>query len=402
MANWVSGYTNDAYTLMTNIVSQATGSTAIAVTDTTSFVSAGELALRTGTDNVMNAISTVVCRTIESVRPYRRKFDILETTPERWGGQIRKIVPLYMGYEASTDSNTLQATTTLADGNSVDMYTINAPKALQLNFYGSQKLQKSITRFRDQLDMAFHDEEEFLRFIDAIMTEYSNEIELMLENRARLVVNNFIAGNIDMGGANVIDLVAGFNAKYNYSPAKTRDECLSTYVEPFMKYVASQIKLYSSRLEDMTTLYHANLTGYQPIMRHTPKARQKMLMYNPVFLEAEAEVYSGLFNPQYLEIGDFEGVNFWQNPNDPAKISCLPNELDVATGAAVDAAATVTEDFVLGILFDEEALGILPQFDYASTTPFNSKGGYWNMFSHWKFNTYNDYTENSIIFVLGA
>ena len=402
MANFVSGQTNDAYTLMTNIVAQATGSTSISVTDTTSFVSAGELALRTGADNVMNAISTVISRTIESVRPYRRRFDILETTPERWGGQIRKVVPLYMGFEETTDSNTIQNPTTLANGNTVDMFTINAPKAIQLNFYGSQKLQKSITRFRDQLDMAFHNEQEFLAFMDAIMTEYSNEIELMIENRARLVVNNFIAGNIDMGGANVIDLVAGFNAKYGSSPAKSRQECLSTYVEPFMKYVASQIKLYSSRLEDMSTLYHANLTGYQPIMRHTPKARQKMLMYNPVFLEAEAEVYSGLFNPQYLEIGDFEGVNFWQNPNDPSKISCLPNKLDVATGKSVDAAATVTEDFVLGILFDEEALGILPQFDYASTTPFNSKGGYWNLFSHWKFQNYVDYTENSVIFILGA
>ena len=159
MSNFVSGQTNDAYTLMTNIVAQATGSSSISVTDTTSFVSAGELALRTGADNVMNAISTVISRTIESVRPYRRRFDILETTPERWGGQIRKVVPLYMGFEETTDSNTIQNPTTLANGNTVDMFTINAPKAIQLNFYGSQKLQKSITRFRDQLDMAFHNEQ---------------------------------------------------------------------------------------------------------------------------------------------------------------------------------------------------------------------------------------------------
>ena len=401
MANFVSGQTNDAYTLMSAIVSQATGQSSIAVTDTTSFVSAGELALRTGADNVMNAISTVISRTIESVRPYRRKFDILNTTPERWGGQLRKLVPLYMGFEETKDSNTIQNPTNLQDGTPLGLGTILAPKYLQLNFYGSQKLQKHITRFRDQLDTAFHNEAEFLAFIDAIMVEYANEIELMIENRARLTVNNFIAGNIDMGGANVVDLVAGFNAKYNYTPPKNRDECLSTYVEPFMKYVASQIKLYSERLTDMSTLYHANITGYQPIMRHTPKDRQKMLMYNPVFLEAEAEVYSGLFNPQYLNIGDFEGVNYWQNPSDPSAIKCLPNELDVATGQSVDAAAAVEEDFVLGILFDEEALGILPQFDYSASSPLDPEHGCWNLYSHWKFNSYNDYTENSIIFILG-
>lgn len=400
MANFVSGQMKDAYTLMTNIAQQATGNSSISVTDTTSFVSVGELTLRTGADNVLNAISTVICRTIESVRPYRRKFDILTATPERWGGQIRKLVPLYKGFEESTDANTDLHATQLANGNSVDMFAINAPDMLQLNFYGSQKLQKSITRFKDQLDMAFHDEAEFLRFIDAVMVEYENEIELMFENRARLVVNNFIAGNVDMAGANVIDLTAAYNTYYNISPAYTRDELLSDHIESFMKFAAATIKLYSERLKDYTSLYHTNITGYTPILRHTPKDRQKMIMFNEVFLRAESEVYSGLFNPQYLDIGDFEGVNFWQNPNDPAKIICLPNELDPATGQSVDAAANVTVDYVVGILFDEEALGVLPQFDYSSVTPFNSAGGYWNMFSHWKFNTYADYTENAIIFVM--
>ena len=53
------------------------------------------------------------------------------------------------------------------------------------------------------------------------------------------------------------------------------------------------------------------------------------------------------------------------------------------------------------MLYDEEALGVMPQFDYASTTPFNSAGGYYNMYIHWRFNTYNDFTENAILFVLG-
>lgn len=51
--------------------------------------------------------------------------------------------------------------------------------------------------------------------------------------------------------------------------------------------------------------------------------------------------------------------------------------------------------------FDEEAVGVMPQFDYASTTPFNSAGGYYNMYMHWRFNSYCDYTENAILFVLG-
>ena len=152
----------------------------------------------------------------------------------------------------------------------------------------------------------------------------------------------------------------------------------------------------------MSTLYHANLTGYNKIMRHTPKERQKMVMYEPIFIKTQAEVYSGLFNPEYLNIGSFEGVNYWQSQATPTAINVKPNILDVATGASKDAEAAVNLEYVLGILFDEEACGVMPQFDYSSTTPFNSAGGYYNMYMHWRFNSYCDYTENAVLFVMGA
>ena len=56
--------------------------------------------------------------------------------------------------------------------------------------------------------------------------------------------------------------------------------------------------------------------------------------------------------------------------------------------------------FVVGAIFDREAVGVMPQFDYASTTPFNSAGGYYNMYYHWLFNSYVDYTENAILFIM--
>ena len=389
----------DVYQLMNSIVSQATGQTSHAVVDTSTFVSVGETLLRTAPENTLNAISTVLADTIFSVRPYRGKLESLRVSQRRWGAQVRKIVPLYSEAEASEDWNTDLNATQLDDGNSIDMYKIKKPKVLQLNFYGTAVLQKHITRFRDQLALAFTSEEEFVRFIDAIMTEFNNEIELLNENKTRLTLINFMLGIHDMGLTEV-DLVANYNTDYGTS--YTRDDLLTTYASDFMKYVAAQIKIYSSFLTEMSAKNHANLTGMAPILRHTPKERQKMIMYDPIFIQAESEVYSGLFNPQYLEIGDFEGVNFWQSQDTPTAISGTPNVLDVSTGQSATAAASVGIDYVLGLLYDEEALGVMPQFDYSSVTPFNSNGGYWNMFYHWRFNSYNDFTENAVLFVLGA
>ena len=398
MANSLTS--RDAYVLMNSIAAQATGQTSLTAVDTTTFVSVGETLLRTAAENTLSAISTVLADTIFSVRPYKGKLESLKVAQRRWGAQVRKVVNLYSEAEASEDWNTDLNATQLADGSSVDMYTIKAPKAIQLNFYGTTVLQKHVTRFRDQLAIAFRDEAEFIRFIEAVMVEFNNEIELLNEQKTRLTLINFMAGLYDMNIGNVVDLVADYNS--TYSTTYTRDDLLTTYLQEFMKFISARIKTDSNKLTDYTSLYHANLTGYNAILRHTPKERQKMLMFDPIFTRAESEVYSGLFNPQYLDIGTFEGVNFWQDPSTPASITCKPNELDVATGQSVDAAAAVGIDFVLGLLYDEEALGVMPQFDYASTTPFNSAGGYYNMYMHGRFNAYNDYTENAILYVLGA
>ena len=389
----------DVYALMNDVVSQATGRTDLAVVDTTTFASVGEIVLRTGTENTLNAISTVIGKTIFSVRPYKGKLESLRVAQQRWGGQVRKIINLYDEAEKSDDWNTDVSQNALDDGGSVDMYKIRKPKAVQLNFYGTKVLQKHITRFRDQLSLAFHSEDEFIRFIDSVMVEFSNEIELLNEAESRTTLLNFMAGISSMGLTEV-DLVAEYNNEYGTQ--YTRAQLLSTYIESFMKFVAAEIKIYSSKLTDMSTLYHANLTGYNKIMRHTPKERQKMVMYEPIFIKTQAEVYSGLFNPEYLDIGSFEGVNYWQSQSTPTSINVKPNILDVATGASKNAEVAVNLDYVLGILFDEEACGVMPQFDYSSTTPFNSAGGYYNMYMHWRFNSYCDYTENAVLFVLGA
>ena len=388
----------DVYALMNAVVSQATGRTDLAVVDTTTFASVGEIVLRTGTENTLNAISTVIGKTIFSVRPYKGKLESLRVAQQRWGGQVRKIINLYDEAEKSDDWNTDITQNALDDGASVDMYKIRKPKAVQLNFYGTKVLQKHITRFRDQLSLAFHNEDEFIRFIDSVMVEFSNEIELLNEAESRTTLLNFMAGISSMGLTEV-DLVAEYNNEYGTQ--YTRAQLLSTHIESFMKFVAAEIKIYSSKLTDMSTLYHANLTGYNKIMRHTPKERQKMVMYEPIFIKTQAEVYSGLFNPDYLDIGSFEGVNYWQSQSTPTSINVKPNILDVSTGASKDAAAAVELDYVLGVLFDEEACGVMPQFDYSSTTPFNSAGGYYNMYMHWRFNSYCDYTENAVLFVMG-
>ena len=79
-----------AYTYVRDIHNQATGQTALAPLNHEQFVSIAQKTLAAGYEPVLNAISTVLSRTLVAVRPYERKLGGLEVTNERWGGWMRK------------------------------------------------------------------------------------------------------------------------------------------------------------------------------------------------------------------------------------------------------------------------------------------------------------------------
>ena len=389
----------DAYQLINAISAQSVGATGLTATDTSSFVKVAEAIMQTGLESTMNAIGYVLGRTIFSIRPYKSKLASLERDPERFGMITRKITYLMKGASKSNNWNTQIDGTQLADGASVDPFVINAPKAVQLCIPGAETLQTDYTVFKDQLRLAFSNESEFIRFWETVALHVMNMIELQKESKGRVVLANFIAAKYQTEGGQIgcRDLVYDFNVAFNTS--YTREQLLTTYATDFWKFVAAEIKNDSERMSDMTAYHHQHLDGYDPIIRHTPKDRQKLVVYGPAFNQEKAYVFSTLFNPQYLDIATTEEVTHWQSKDYPAAIDITPSVLNSTTGEA-NAGDPVSIPYVLGVLFDEEALGIMPKFDSAGSI-YNPYGEYTNMVWHWLYKSYCDYTENGIVYVLG-
>lgn len=390
----------DTYALVTEAYQQATGRKDIAAVDTTSFVAIGSILTQTQNmkETTLGVISQMVVRTIYNDRVTRRRLDILRADEERWGGVVRKLTELPLDPEESESFNTDINPTQLADGNSVDMYKIRKPKVIELNFWGQKILKTHITRFMYQLDAAFTSEAEMARFVRSMMLQFYNDITRINDAKTRLVLLNAIGGIYEMG--NAVDLALEYNKEYG--TAYTRDQLLTTYLEDFLKFTVSTVNIYSDNMEDSSALYHANLTGLPDILRETPKEYQRMLFYKPFFTKAKATVMPTIFNPDELQLGEYSTVNFWQDKKTPTEVKVKPTYLDVATGESKDAADTVVFDYVLGILYDVEFMGVFPKFEYATTTPLNSNGLYWNEFVHWSFNNWTDYTENAVVFYIGV
>lgn len=386
----------DAYTLINDVAYQATGRKDLTAIDTSSFVSVGETLLRTGVENTMNALSTVFARTYFSNEKYTGKLATVEQTSNQWGAITREITALTQDAEASEDWNTETNPNQLADGNAVDMYKIKKPKVLELKFYGTKVLQRHITRFRDKLAQSFSNEQEFMAFYEAFMIEFRNDIETDRESERRATMLNFMAGLSAMGQA--VDLTAEYNTANGTT--YTRKELLSTYKKEFMAFAIARIKLDSERMTERSSLYHANITGYNPIMRFTSKNNQRLLMLSSFWIDSTTQVLPWVFDDKELKIENKELVNWWQSASSPEEIKITPSILDTATGNAKEADAEVVLPYVLGVLYDRRAMGIHFQFEYASTTPFNSAGGYYNMFVHSRKNYWNNFTHNGILYIM--
>ncbi len=413
----------DAYLIMNLLVKEATGQNAtIQAVDASTFVSAGETVLATGTENVLNALSRVIGRTMVAARPYNAKLSLINAINSGiFSERIRKISFYSKNAQASGDFNTNlytqhgagldNGTNRIVNGSISpvgglpNMWEQNPSVPLELNFSGHDVWDMSQTYYENQLQMAFRDESSFAQYVGGKMTEFENDLESQKEAFNRLAILNHIAGVIDMNqtGA-VIDLKTGFNTKFGTE--YTSAQLLSTYLEDFLKYFVSVYKVTSDMLTERTARYHwspsktVNGVSYT-LLRHTPKNRQRALLYAPLFTDAEAQVMSGIFNPQYLDVGKYEKVMYWQNSNDPSAIDVVPAIPNTDNPASQKAGSRVQLDNVIGMIYDVDSLMIDYQLDSASTTPVESRKMYRNVWYHISKNIISDLTENAVVFILG-
>lgn len=387
----------DVYKIVNDMNSQMFGTKEIAVIDATSFVSVGEKMLRSGTENIMNAMAVTFMTNYFPNTPYIGKVKIIDETSERWGAITLETVPLHQDEEASEDTNTNLSANQFDDGNSVDMYKIKKPKVVQLKFYGTKKEQNHITRLDDQLSQAFRSAEEFSNFYTSVMAEFRNDIEQAMEAGRRLTICNYIAG-VSAMGLYEVDLTQEYNMEHGttYTGLQLR----TTQAKDFVPWFVAYVQNLSDCMTERSTLYHANFKD-QDILRFTPKEYQKFIMLNSFWKQAQTSVLSAAFNDKYLKIADVEFVNYWQSIKDPEKIKIKPNILDIATGASKDATTNVELSYVLGCIFDRRAVGVNYQFTKTITTPVNAAGDYYNTYVHYRKNYWNNYTHNGVVFVMG-
>ena len=406
----------DGYALMTLLVHEALGeNSTISKVDSSNFVSAGDALLASGTENVTNALSLVLGRTFMAVRPYKAKFNIINAiSTGAYSHRLRKISYYTRDPKPAGDWNT-DLYTNLADGytngqNVVDgdaqstksMWEQNQPVALEMNFSGSTVWEDSTTVYENQLKQAFNSVDSFNTFIAGIMTEKANDIESQKEAFSRMTFLNRIGMTYDMtaAGTTAINLTYEFNQKFgtNYTSAQLR----STYLTEFTKFLVSKIKTDSDMMTNRSVKHHwfPAKEGHS-LTRHTPKDKQRLVLYTPLINDVQSYVFPSVFNEEYLKIENYEGILFWQNEAQPSKVDVVPAIPDTTGVTGVQTAGDrVQLDYVVGALFDEDSLMVDFQLERSNATPLEARKNYRNIWWSFSKNAINDATENFILYYM--
>lgn len=380
--------TEDVYSLLNVLHSQATGHSGVVATNLEDFVSMANETLQAGTDTVYNALMQNIGRTIFSSRPYRAKFDGIQADAMRWGGITRKIsiADKVIGAENAYHP---------VDGTSVDQWTINKNDVIETRYYGTDVYQDWFTTFEDQLINAFASPENLGSFVALQTQEMSNKWEQYREELIRSNLVNFIAAKNSLNNG-VVHLLTEYNTLTGLSLTSTT-VWQPGNVEPFFRWVRSRINTLARRMAERSSEYQVQLTGHA-LSRHTPIEDQMIYLQADCLDMIDAMVNTVTYHDEPLAYADVEGVTYWQGITSPMEINATA--IYLKGDGTLDTTAAQNLSSVFGVMFDRDALAYNIKDYILRSTPLNARGLYWNTFLTVNIQLMQDLTEKGIILLL--
>lgn len=383
----------NAAAVLTSLAQQATGQAVQAVTDLSGYISVGQQTLRNGYDPLNIGISQMVSKTIFAFRPYTGALSSLDRDSNEWGAITRKVSAINQPVEA-------EGAYALNDGtHAPDMFTVRKPKLWQTNFYGFDVWADHVSVTRQQLKNAVLNPAEMGRLMDLILGTKANEMEMSRVAFRRATLANMIGAVHALNNTSQIrHLLTEYNAATGLSLTATTVKQPANY-GPFVRWAYAQIAKASDLLEEPSVAYHLNPNAGD-ILRHTPKADQRLYVYAGDLRDIDAQVLATTFNDERVKLPEVtEKVNFWQSLNKPTEVNVIPAYID-ATGAMPASPTAQNVKDIFALLCDRDAVGVNFYDQSVDVSPYEAAGKYYNYWYHDGHRYYNDVTENAVLFLM--
>lgn len=317
-------------------------------------------------------------------RPYVSFAPSVYVESERFGSIRAMYRTPYLESEASPVYN-------LQNGMSYDQFVVNKQKVdvRMWNDRFSSKIE-TITLPHEQIESAFRNASEMMSFIGMLEMARTNSHSRAWDELIMSLFQAVIGLAVNSGGMQDIKLLTEYNTAFSQS--LTASDAL--YSEAFIRYAIYRMGVIRDQMRLVTGMF--NTSNY---MTATSPERQRTVMLSDFARAAGVYLHDApnQFNTGSLKLPDADVVPAWQGMGTSgafADRAAINAKLSIAGNDV-----TSTAQYIIGVVYDEWALGVSAQ-RHEVTTAYNALGHYTNYFDQMFGGYFVSPDENIVVFRL--
>lgn len=379
---------NQIYAMVNDASKEALGAKALAVKDTATLVSLGNVVLSSDSnkDAFYKALTDRIGRTVIAARAYSATKRSVKRDEMDWGLIYQKVS--YKRRDAVSNP-------TWVDNAQADPFDV----AIQTEAVQKLFAVMSTYSFEDsipdgQLFTAFTNASTMGAFISGIYINMRNYMEQAEENLANLAVDTLIAGVFIKGNAaQKRNLLAEYNTKFTKS--LTVDTCLAD--TDFLKYATREISTTKDNMSVLSTEFNA-----EDFPRHTPADKAVIEVLGQFASACDTYLQADTYHNELVKLPNYEKVVYWQSPGqngfafaDVSKIH-IENENLAVTG---NTDGECEQSGILAVVRDYDAAASVIM-RRRSASIYNPRAERYNIFEKADQGYAVDLSENAVVFYI--
>ena len=238
---------------------------------------------------------------------------------------------------------------------------------------------------------AFTSSAEMATFIEGIVTNAENSLEIQAEQTENFVVSHFIAKKLEYAktenakGIQVINLLTEYNA--NTGKTLTPEKAIED--ADFLTYAIHRIDVISGMFNNMSKLFNT-----KQYARFTSNDDKRLRIISEFASSIRHFVYPDKYNVSFLSLPTTVERSYWQGIGESASF-----KEKSSVNITVDDGATVQCENVVALLSDHKALGIT-LWNKRVTSQVNGGFEYTNYWMKTDMSLFNDLSKNAVVFTL--
>ena len=371
---------SQVYAFTNNAVKQALGDSVILQEDLSNIVDVGAAVFDSDAkDAFCGALINQIGRMIFVNRKYRGGAPSVLMDGWEWGSVMAKV-------SSDLPEAVENESWELENGTSYDPNVFYGSVVNQ-KFYNKRVTFEINKSFADiQLKQSFRSADQYNGFVSMLYNDVENAMTIRMDALIMRTINAAMAEAIDAD--HKVDLLA----LYNTTKGTNLTPEVAVITEDFLKFAAYQISLYAARMEKLNKVF--NVGGKA---RFTPSDRRHVVLLDDVAKAIGPYTLAGAYNRDDIKIPEFETVPFWQG-SDNGSYS-LEDNSTINVKLASDNTKAVNQTYIIGVIFDRDALGVT-NLDRRVTTNYNPKAEFYTNFYKFDAGYFVDTNEQVLVFTI--